>query len=102
MANLATGIVLTAGTITFANEWYQTNTVDWKIPVATVLVAALFDGLAHIDEKAAVGLSVVVLIGAVTTRFNGKSVADTVGSFFKGGPATSAKTKPVVLTRSVA
>jgi len=82
VAELATGIILTAGTITFANEWYQTGKPQWKVPVATVLAAAVFDGLSHIDSKAAVGLSIIVLLGAFTTRFNNKSVADTVAGMF--------------------
>jgi hypothetical protein len=82
MANTATGIILLAGTITFANEWYQTHEVNWRVPVATVLVAAAFDGLAHIDSHAAVGLSIMVLIGASVTKFNGKSAADTMAQLF--------------------
>lgn len=78
MAASATGIILVAGTITFANEWYQTQQINWRVPVATLIAAAVFDGLAQLDSKAALGLSVIVLIGAFTTRFNGKSVADTV------------------------
>jgi hypothetical protein len=85
---LATGIVLTAGTITFANEWYQTHQVNLRVPVATLLAAAIFDGLSHIDEKAAVGLSVIVLIGAFTTRFNGESVADTLAKLFSASGKT--------------
>jgi len=91
MASVATGIILVSGTITFANEWYQTGKVNWRIPVATVLAAAVFDGLAHIDDKAAVGLSVVVLIGAMTTKFGGKSAAETVAGFFQ---QSTAKPKP--------
>ena len=82
MAELATGIILTAGTITFVNEWYVTGKPNWKVPVATVLAAAVFDGISHIDSKAAVGLSIIVLLGAFTTRFNNKSVADTVAGMF--------------------
>lgn len=82
MASLATGIVLTAGTITFANEWYQTHEINLRIPVATLLAAAIFDGLAHIDDKAAVALSVIVLLGASTAKFNGNSAADTLAKLF--------------------
>ena len=95
MANLATGIILTAGTITFANEWYQTGKVNWRVPVATVLGAAVFDGLAHIDDKAALGLSIIVLLGAMTTKFGGKSAAETVASFFQQSTAKP-KTQPRV------
>jgi hypothetical protein len=100
MAELATGIILTAGTMTFANEWYVTGKPNWKVPIATLLAAAVFDGLAHLDDKAAVGLSVVVLLGAFTTKFNGKSVSDTIAGIF-----TAATTKPkpkITLARKVA
>jgi hypothetical protein len=89
MASIATGIVIVAGTVTFTNEWYQTHKVNWRVPVATVLVAAVFDGLAHIDDRAAVGLSIMVLIAALVTKFNGKSAADTLAALF-----SAASTKP--------
>ena len=92
MANLATGIILVAGTITFSNEWYQTGKVNWRVPVATVLAAAVFDGLSHIDDKAAVGLAVIVLMGASVTKFGGKSAVETVASFFNN--ATRKQTRP--------
>lgn len=91
MAQPATVIVLTAGTMTFANEWYQTNQVNWRIPVATVLLAGLFDVFAGIDNKAATITSVIVLIGALTTSFNGKSVADEFASVFSAPPTAGKK-----------
>jgi len=87
----ATGAILTAGTITFANEWYQTHEVNLRIPVATLLAAAIFDGLAHIDDKAASALSIIVLIGAFTTKFNGNSVADTLAKLFANSTAKQKK-----------
>jgi hypothetical protein len=87
---LATGIILTAGTVTFTNEWYQTHQVNLRIPVATLLAAAIFDGLAHVDDKAATALSVIVLLGAVTAKFNGNSAADTLAKLFS---ATTTKTR---------
>lgn len=82
MANTATAIILVAGTVTFTNEWYQTKKVNWRVPVATLLIGAVFDGLSHIDEKAATGLAVIALLAAATTEFNGKSAADTVSALF--------------------
>jgi hypothetical protein len=79
---VATGIILTAGTITFANEWYQTKQVNWRVPVATLLIAAIFDGLARLDDHAATGLAIIAFIGAVTTEFNGQSAAGTIASIF--------------------
>jgi hypothetical protein len=93
MAELATGIILTAGTMTFANEWYQTGKVNWRVPVATLIGAAVFDALAHIDSKAAVGLSIIVLMGAATTKFGGKSAVDTIASFFNES-SKKPKTQP--------
>lgn len=89
---LATGIILTAGTVTFANEWYQTHQINLRVPVATLLAAAIFDGLAHIDDKAATSLSVIVLIGAMTAKFNGESAADTLAQLF-GGAKTKGQAK---------
>lgn len=80
MAEAATMITLTAGGITFVNQWYQTRNVDWKVPVATVILAAAMDGLARLDSKAATILSVLVLMGAATTKFNGKSAVDMITS----------------------
>lgn len=80
--NTPTAIIVVAGTITFANEWYQTKQINWRVPVATMLVALVFDGLSHLNNKAATGLSIMVLLGAVTARFNGKSVANTVYDTF--------------------
>lgn len=80
--NTATGLILIAGTMTFGNEWYQTGKVNFKIAVATMFGAAIFDGLARIDDKAAIGLGVMVLLGAATTRFAGKSVVDTLAAMF--------------------
>ena len=82
MAETATIIVLTAGTMTFANEWYQTGKVNWRVPVATVLAAGVFDGLAHLDSKAATALSVMVLIAASVTEFGGKSAISTLAGLF--------------------
>jgi hypothetical protein len=93
VANTATGIVLVAGTMTFANEWYQTGKVNWRVPVATLLLAAGFDALAHIDDKAAIGLSIMVLIGAATAKFGGASVADTLAQIFGQQKPTKKQTK---------
>lgn len=76
----STGIVLTATGISFANEWINTNTPNWRIVAAGAGVALLFDGIEKINEEAAVGLSVIMLITVLVTPFAGKSPADTVNS----------------------
>jgi hypothetical protein len=90
MPNVATGIILAAGTLTFANEWLQTDKPDWKVPVATLILGAIFDGLSHLDKNAATGLSVIVLIGALTVKFNGVSAAQEITDTL-GGKSTKTR-----------
>ena len=82
MANTATTLIVTAGTITFANEWYQTKEINWRVPLATIIAALLFDGLSHVNERAATGLAIMALLVSLVTRFKGKSVADTLAETF--------------------
>lgn len=86
----ATVMIITAGTVTFANEWYQTKNIDWKIPVVTLFLAAAFDGLAKIDANAAAGLAAIAMVGAFTVKYNGKSALDQLGGLVSQ-PATKAK-----------
>lgn len=87
MSVSAPSVILTAGTLTFTNEWYQTKQVNWRIPVATLIGAAIVDGISQLNNNAAVGLSAMVFIGAITTKFNGRSIADTVTEITKkSGP----------------
>lgn len=100
MASTAAGIILIAGGITFTNEWFQEHSINWRVPIATVLAAAVFDGLAKLDDKAAVGLSIIVLIGAFVNKINGKSIADVLNeSFSKSvqGKASTPARKPVIV-----
>jgi hypothetical protein len=76
-------ITLFAGGVTFVNQWYQTRNIDWKVPVATVILAAGMEAFSKLDNGAATALSVMVLIGASTTQFNGKSALDTVTNLTK-------------------
>jgi glucokinase len=79
-------IILVAGGITFTNDWYQTRNVNWKVPVATVLLAAGIDAVNTVSPLAATSLAVMALIGAATTKFNGKSAADTIANVFSQPP----------------
>jgi hypothetical protein len=81
-AGMATGLIIVTGTITFTNEWYQTKKINWRIPVATVLAALVFDGMGQLDANAATGLAAIAFLTAMTTEFNGKSVAATVSGLF--------------------
>jgi len=96
MANTGTILVLTAGGVTFVNQWYQTRNVDWKVPVATVILAAGVDALANLDNRGATILGFMILLGAATTRFNGKSAIDTVTHLTKSqstAPLTGSQSK---------
>ena len=83
----STGIVLTAGVITFGNEWVQTGKPNFRVAVATLGSALVFSGLEKLDERAAVGLAaivmVTVLIGGVTPGV--KSPAQEVLSLLNAG-----------------
>lgn len=89
----ATTIILVAGGITFVNEWYQTRQVNWRVPLATLLLAAGFEGLSKLDPTVATGLAIMALIGAVTAEFNGKSAAATIADLFPSS-GTVSKTAP--------
>jgi hypothetical protein len=72
----ATGTVLTlaAGTMAFTNEWLQTKSINWRIPIATLIGAGLVDGFSHVSAPGATGLGLMILIGAAVTPINGKSL----------------------------
>jgi hypothetical protein len=93
MANTGTVIVVAAGGMTFANEWLQTKDINWRIPVATVLIAALVDGIAHLDQKIATTFAVIVLIGASVATINGKSPIDEFNSVLTTKATSSAVKK---------
>jgi hypothetical protein len=79
------------------NEWLQTGGINWRIPVATVLLAAGVDAIAHVDTKIATTFSVIILIGAATVSINGKSaideITDTINSKKKATKQPSAAKK---------
>lgn len=88
-------IILVAGGSTFVNEWMQTKNIDWKVPIATALAAAGMEGLAALDEKAALSISVMALIAAATTRFGNppKSTIDMINDIFQNpGPVKAQAT----------
>jgi hypothetical protein len=88
----STGIILTAGVITIGNEFVQKpgNIGTFFRPAAAfLLTAAVFSGLEKLDEDAAVGLAVIVMItvllGGVNSSY--KSPAQEVLSLFGGKAA---------------
>lgn len=66
-----TGIVLAMGGITVANaSIFHDEPVDWRIPIATGLLALGFSGAERIAPQAAVMLAWTGLAVVVLTRVN--------------------------------
>lgn len=78
--NYAPALVLTAGVLTFGNEWLQTGQLNWRVPIATLLGAGILGAIGAISAGAANGLGVMVLIAAANTQFNGKSAVQEFAS----------------------
>jgi hypothetical protein len=66
-------LVLVAGGLTLANEWLQTNSINWRVPVATVLAAVAVNAVGQISPNGATSLGLLALIVAAATPLNGKS-----------------------------
>lgn len=61
--------ILATGGVSFASKWYQSGTVDLKIPVATGLAAGLAALIAQAPDAAPVvtGIAWVALVTALIT-----------------------------------
>jgi hypothetical protein len=79
----STGIVLTATVISFANDWVQTNKPNFRIAMAGMGVALIFDGIEKLNQRAAVGLSVMMFIAVMLSPMHGKSPAQTLDGLVK-------------------
>lgn len=79
------GLVVLAGVMTFGNEWYQTGKLNWRVPVATLLGAALVGALAAFSPNASKALGAIVLVGAATTKFGGHSVVEELNTAIQAG-----------------
>lgn len=80
----STGIVLGAGTISFTNDWYQSKKPNFRIPIATVAVAVIFAGIEKINEKAGVGLGIIMLVTVLLTPMHGKAPLQSLADIGKG------------------
>jgi multisubunit Na+/H+ antiporter MnhG subunit len=76
--------VLGAGTVSFTSAWWNTKQPNWRIPIATFAVALVFAGIEKLNERAAVGLGVMMLITVLVTPINGKSPVQTLSEVAKG------------------
>jgi hypothetical protein len=88
----STGLILTSGVITLGNEFLQGGGLNFRVAAATLGSALVFAGIERLDEEAAVGLAVIVmitvLIGGVNPKY--KSPAQEVLSLL-GTPSTAKK-----------
>lgn len=67
------GLVLGAGAMTFGNEWLQTGGLNFRVPIATLLIAGMDGVLSSLSPKAGIAFGAIVFIGALTVPLNGKS-----------------------------
>jgi hypothetical protein len=79
------GIIMIAGTLTFVNEWYQVDKINWRVPIATFGAAWLIAGVAEVSPNTATSLAVMALIVACTTPLNGKSPVQEIASVVNSG-----------------
>lgn len=84
-------LVLLAGGLTFSNEWLQTHEINWRVPVATVIAAAVTSGVGKVSPNGATGLGIMALIVAAATPLNGKSPIQQIDSVVNGPQARKRK-----------
>jgi hypothetical protein len=68
----AAKIILVTAFIAFANEWYQTDKPNFRIPVAGVLMAWVFEGIENLNENAGVGVAYMVFISSLLVPVKGE------------------------------
>lgn len=82
----STPIVLAATGISFANEWVNTGTPNFRVGIAGLGVALLLDGIEHFSPVGAKGLATIMLITVLFTPFGGKTPIQTVGTLAVSNP----------------
>jgi hypothetical protein len=81
----STGIILTATAIGMGNEFIQGQGLNFRMGIAGLGAALFLSGIEKINEQAAVGLSVIVLITVMLTPFKGKAPAQEVVALINSG-----------------
>jgi hypothetical protein len=86
----STALLLTAGAITFGNEWvHNPKHPNWRIPVATLAISVVFAGIERIPGAApfAVGVAAIALVGTLLGSFTPgiPSPAQQLLGFINGG-----------------
>ena len=77
-------LVLSGGAATFGNEWMQNGELNWRVPIAVMLLAGLDGALSALSPSAGLAFGAIVFTGAIATPLNGKSVIDEFNSQFTG------------------
>ena len=72
-SNYGPALVLGAGLATFGNEWLQTDQLNWRVPVATLLGAGVIGIIGNLSPGAGNSLGFMVLIAALASPIGGKS-----------------------------
>jgi hypothetical protein len=85
MASTGTMLVLATGGMTFTNEWLQTHSINWRIPIATVLGAGIMEIISKVSSGAGTGLGLMILIAGATAPINGKSPVQEIASTLNTG-----------------
>lgn len=87
----STGIVITAGTISFTNAWLHSGEPNFKIAIATFGAALIIDAVERLNTQAGMGLAVIMLITVVLTptKNGGESPAARAASLVVAKPSKS-------------
>lgn len=81
----STGIVLTATAISFGNEYINSGSPNFRIPVAGLAVSLLFAGIERISVEAGRGLAYIMLVTVLFAPIGGKSPAANIGDWLVNG-----------------
>jgi hypothetical protein len=65
------GIILAGAGIVAANEWYQKNTLNWRVLAAGGLLALFMDGAEKVSAPLAIGLSSIMVVTVLVTPLSG-------------------------------
>jgi len=74
----STGIVLAAGAVAFTNEWFHTDTPNFRIVLGTVGSALFLSAVEQLNQQAGVGLAVIFAITVMLTPIDGDAPTQTI------------------------
>ena len=87
------GIILAGGGIVVANDWYLTNKVNWRVVMATGLLALFMDGAERVSAPLAIGLAGIMVTTVLITPTSGAaSPLQTVSAIVSNPKSQKVKT----------